>query len=76
MDDLLLFIIILCVFFLVMIFFNKDLFDKDVIRVKSTIDDQVYLVRKLPNSQEAANLLASYKKDILKISQKLREKYR
>lgn len=75
MDDLLLFIIILCVFFLVMIFFNKDLFDKDVIRVKSTIDDQVYLVRKLPNSQEAANLLASYKKDILKISQKLREKY-
>ena len=75
MDDLLLFMIILCVFFLVMVFFNKDLFDKEVIRVKSTIDDQVYLVRKLPNSQEAANLLASYKKDILKISQKLREKY-
>ena len=75
MDDLLLFLIILCVFISIMVFFNKDLFDKDVIRVKSTIDDQVYLVRKLPNSQEAANLLASYKKDIIKISQKLKEKY-
>jgi hypothetical protein len=75
MDDLLLFLIILFIFFSIMIFFNKDMFDKDVIRVKSTIDDQVYLVRELPNSKEAANLLASYKKDIIKLSQKLKDKY-
>ena len=68
MDDLLLFIIILCIFFLVLFFFNKNLFDKDIIRVKSTLDGEVYLVRKLPNPEKAANLLASYKKDIIKLS--------
>ena len=75
MDDLLLFLIILCIFFSVLIFFNKEMFDKDVIRVKSTIDDQVYLVRKFPNSQQAADLLANYKKDIVKLSQKMKDKY-
>ena len=75
MDDLLLFLILLCIFFSIMIFFNKDMFDPDVIRVKSTVDDQVYLVRKFPNSQEAADLLANYKKDIIKLSQKMKDKY-
>jgi len=75
MDDLLLFILILCIFFLIMIYFNKDLLDKDVIRVKSTVDDNVYLVRKLPKPEEAANLLAGFKQDIMKISNKLKENY-
>ena len=75
MDDLLLFILILCLFFAILIYFNKDILDKNVIRVKSTVDDQVYLVRNLPNSQEAANLLAGYKQDIMKISNRLKEKY-
>ena len=75
MDDLLLFLILLCIFFSILIFFNKDMFDPDVIRVKSTVDDQVYIVRKFPNSQEAADLLANYKKDIIKLSQKMKEKY-
>ena len=44
MDDLLLFLILLCIFFSIMIFFNKDMFDPDVIKIKSTVDDQVYLV--------------------------------
>ena len=44
MDDLLLFLIILCIFFSVMIFFNKDMFDPDVVRIKSTVDNHVYLV--------------------------------
>ena len=74
-DNLLLFIIILCIFFSILIFFNKDLFDKDVIRVKSTLDGEVYLVRKLPNPEEAANLLAGYKQDIIKLSEKLKDKY-
>jgi hypothetical protein len=75
MDDLLLFIIILCIFFLIMMFFNKDLLDKDIIRVKSTLDGKVYLVRKLPNPDQAANLLAGYKQDIIKLSEKLKDKY-
>ena len=75
MDDLLLFIIILCIFFSVLIFFNKNLFDKEVIRVKSSADGHTYLVRKLPNPEQAANLLAGYKKDIMKISDKLKQKY-
>jgi hypothetical protein len=74
MDDLLLFIIIVCIFFIIL-FFNNNLFDKDVIRVKSTVDGEVYLVRKLPNADKAANLLAGYKQDIIKLSQKLKDKY-
>lgn len=74
MDDLLLFIIIVCIFFIIL-FFNNKLFDKDVIRVKSTVDGEVYLVRKLPNADKAANLLAGYKQDIIKLSQKLKDKY-
>ena len=76
MDDLLLFLILLCIFFSIMIFFNKDMFDPDVIKIKSTVDDQVYLVRKFPNSQAAADLLANYKKDIIKLSQKLNHFFR
>jgi len=75
MDDLLLFIIILCIFFSVLIFFNKNLFDKEVIRVKSSADGHTYLVRKLPHPEQAANLLAGYKKDIMKISERLKEKH-
>ena len=76
MDDLLLFLILLCIFFSIMIFFNKDMFDPDVIRVKSTVDNQVYLVRKLPNSQQAADLLANYKRYYKIISENERQIYR
>ena len=75
MDDLLLFIIILFIFFSILIFFNKNMFDPDVIKVKSTNDDHVYLVRKLHNPEQAANLLSKYKTDIMKISEKLKAKY-
>ena len=66
MDDLLLFIVIISVFFLIMFMINNKMLDKEVIKVKSTVDDHVYIVRDLPNSQEAANKLALLKKDILK----------
>ena len=65
MDDLLLFIIIVSIFFLVLFMINNKFLDTEVIRVKSTVDDQVYVVRDLPNSQEASNKLANLKKDIL-----------
>jgi hypothetical protein len=73
MDDLLLFIIIVSIFFLVLFMINNKVLDKDVIRVKSTVDDQVYIVRDLPNSQEASNRLANLKKDILKFVDHMRK---
>ena len=73
MDDLLLFIVIVSIFFLVLFMINNKFLDKEVIRVKSTVDDQVYIVRDLPNSQEAANKLANLKKDILKFVDHMRK---
>ena len=73
MDDLLLFIIIVSIFFLVLFMINNKVLDKDVIRVKSTVDDQVYIVRDLPNSTEASNRLANLKKDILKFVDHMRK---
>jgi len=75
MDDLLVFIIIITVFFSIMFLFNNKMLDKDVIRVKSTIDDHIYIVRDLPNSQEASNRLAILKKDILKFVDHMRKQY-
>ena len=75
MDDLLLFIIIISIFFLIMFMINNKFLDTEVIRVKSTVDDQVYIVRDLPNSQEAANLLAKLKKDILKFVDHMRKSH-
>ena len=66
MDDLLIFILIISIFFLVMFFYNNKILDKDVIKVKSSVDDELYIVRDLPNSQQAADKLALLKKDILK----------
>jgi len=73
MDDLLLFIIIISILFLILFMINNKVLDKDVIRVKSTVDDQVYIVRDLPNSQEASNRLANLKKDILKFVAHMRK---
>ena len=73
MDDLLLFIVIVTIFFLIMFMMNNKMFDSEVIRVKSTVDDNVYVVRKLPNSQDAANVLAKLKKDILKFVEHMKK---
>jgi hypothetical protein len=73
MDDLLVFIIIITVFFSIMFLFNNKILDKDVVRVKSTVDNHTYIVRDLPNSQEASNRLAVLKKDILKFVDHMRK---
>jgi len=66
MDDLLIFIIIVSIFFLIIFTVNNKVLDKDVIKVRSSIDDKVYIVRDLPNSQDAANKLSELKNKILK----------
>ena len=75
MDDLLLFIVVLTIFFSLMFLINNKMLDKDVIRVKSTVDDAVYIVRDLPNSQEAANKLALLKKDIINFVDHMRKQH-
>ena len=75
MDDLLIFIAVITIFFMLMFIINNKMLDKDVIRVKSTVDDHVYIVRDLPNSQEAANRLAILKKDILKFVDHMRKQH-
>ena len=66
MDDLLIFILIISIFFLIMFFYNNKILDKDVIRVKSNVDNESYVVRDLPNSQGAADAKLAELKNILK----------
>jgi hypothetical protein len=47
----------------VIIFFSFK--NKDVVRVKSNIDNKEYLVRDLPDKQEAANMLSRLNKILL-----------
>lgn len=46
---------------------SKKLENKDIEKVMSTVDGRTYLVRKLPDSKEAANKLAEINKSILKL---------
>jgi WLM domain len=47
----------------------------EVSYVKSSIDDRRYLVRKLPDAQEAADSLARINKDLLRLVQHVMAKY-
>ena len=75
MDDLLIFIAVITIFFMLMFVINNKMLDKDIIRVKSNIDEHIYIVRNLPNSQQAADKLALLKKDILKFVDHMRQNY-
>ena len=55
MEELLLFFIIILIIFLVC---NKLKRENEIQRIKSTIDNRIYIVRKLPDSQMAADKLA------------------
>ena len=75
MDDLLILIIIISIFFLSLSFVNNKILDKDVIKVKSTLDNHIYIVRDLPNSQDAANKLSTLKVNILKFVGHMKHTY-
>lgn len=48
--------------------------NKELTYVKSTIDDRKYLVRNLPDKQEAANLIATVRGNLVKLAQELKKK--
>ena len=48
--------------------------NKELTYVKSTVDGRKYLVRNLPDKQEAANLIATVRSNLVKLAQELKKK--
>lgn len=65
---------VLIIVFLVIISIFYKTTSKEVVYVKSDIDDQEYLVRDLPDNQKAANMLARIKKNIFHLTDHLNSK--
>ena len=63
-NDITIIIITILTIFILFNYYNKN---KDVTTVKSTVDNRIYLVAKLPDSIDAANKLAEINKVILKL---------
>lgn len=73
MNQFVLIYIVVIILFLVLILFDNK--KKDMEYIKSGVDKKEYLVRKLPDKQEAANLLAQTREKLLELSDYLEEKY-
>jgi hypothetical protein len=63
-------IILMCIIFLIIFLYLRREYN-DIIYVKSDIDNQIYLVRNLPDKQQSANLLANIKRNINELSKYL-----
>ena len=48
--------------------------NKELIYVKSTVDNRKYLVRNLPDKQDAANMIATVRGNLVKLAQELKKK--
>ena len=48
--------------------------NKELTYVKSTVDGRKYLVRNLPDKQEAANMIATVRGNLVKLAQELKKK--
>ena len=64
MEEFLLFFLSIFVVFIIM---NKLYKKREIVSIKSTVDNQVYIVRKLPDAKEAANKLANINKKALQL---------
>jgi predicted metal-dependent hydrolase len=60
----------MCIIFLIIFLYLRREYN-DIIYVKSDIDNQIYLVRNLPDKQQSANLLANIKRNINELSKYL-----
>ena len=65
---------VLFVVIIILFFYLKNYY-AEVQYVKSTVDGRTYLVRRLPNSQQAADYIANANKDIEKLAKHLLAKY-
>ena len=64
MEEFLLFFLSVFVFFIVI---NKVYKKGEIISIKSSIDNEIYIVRKLPDAKQAANKLAEINKKVLRL---------
>ena len=64
MEEFLLFFLSIFVFFIVM---NKLYKKREIVSIKSTVDNQIYIVRKLPDAKDAANKLANINQKVLRL---------
>ena len=64
MEEFLLFFLSIFVFFIVM---NKLYKKREIVSIKSTVDNQIYIVRKLPDAKDAANKLAIINQKVLQL---------
>lgn len=70
MEEFLLFFLSIFVFFIVM---NKLYKKREIVTLKSTVDNQIYIVRKLPDAKDAANKLAIINQKVLRLIASLDE---
>ena len=71
MEEFLLFFLSIFVFFIVM---NKLYKKREIVSIKSTVDNKFYIVRKLPDSNLAANILANINRNVLRLISSLDDK--
>ena len=64
MEEFMLFFLSVSVFFIII---NKVYKKGDIISIKSELDGQIYLVRKLPDAKNAAKKLAEINKKVLRL---------
>ena len=70
MEEFLLFFLSIFVFFIIM---NKLYKKREIVSIKSPVDNQIYIVRKLPDAKDAANKLANINKKVLRLIASLDE---
>lgn len=73
MDKFVLIYVGIIILFLILIFVDNK--HKDMEYVKSSVDNKEYLVRKLSDKQEAADILAETRLRLVKLCDYLKEKY-
>lgn len=72
MDDFISFFI--CIILVTILYIHFENKQSDVVYVKSKVDNRKYLVRNLGDKKEAADLLATIRRNLIKLTQELKKK--
>ena len=72
MDDFISFFI--CIILVAILYIHFENKQSNVLYIKSKVDNRKYLVRNLDDKQEAADLLATIRKNLIKLTQELKKK--
>ena len=72
MDDFISFFI--CIILIAILYIHFENKQSDVVYVKSKIDNRKYLVRNLDDKQESADLLATIRRNLVRLTQELKKK--